>query len=209
MRDDFSPRTITILFKRARAKCSNPACRRETFEAHSEEDKAINIGVAAHITAAAPGGPRYDQTLSSAERKSIHNAIWLCGTCNNLVDSDAPKYTVELLRLWKTVAEAGDEREAARLAIFSKIEKMMPALLEEMRQDLAEYPLKREFILMKKSWAYGMEGGYIPLRYYYDTHNDLDDKITILCNRRLVVDITHNNTKRYKFTEDLVDYLTH
>ncbi|MFL5626335.1 MAG: hypothetical protein ACJ788_12155, partial [Ktedonobacteraceae bacterium] len=118
------------------------------------------------------------------------------------------KYTVELLRTWKTIAEAGDEREAAKLAVFSKIEKMMPELLEEMRKDLAEEPLKREFILMKESWSYGMAGGYQPLRYYYDTHDHLDDKITILCNHRLVEDITYNNTKRYNFTEDLVDYLT-
>ena len=34
MRDDFNQRTEVILFKRARAKCSNPACRRETCEAH-------------------------------------------------------------------------------------------------------------------------------------------------------------------------------
>ncbi|MFL5626600.1 MAG: hypothetical protein ACJ788_13510, partial [Ktedonobacteraceae bacterium] len=137
-----------------------------------------------------------------------HNAIWLCQICAHLIDVDDPKYTVEILRKWKTIAEAGDESEAAKMAVFSKIEKMMPELLEEMRKDLAEYPLKREFILMKKSWRYGMVGGYLPLMYYYDTHDHLDDKITILSNHRLIVDITYNNTKRYNFTEDLVDYLT-
>lgn len=208
MRDDFNQRTKDILFKRARAKCSNPECRRETSGAHSEEDKAINTGFAAHITAASPGGPRYDPSLSDEKRKSPSNGIWLCGRCAKLIDSDASKYTVELLRTWKTIAEAGDEREAAKLAVFSKIEKIMPELLEEMCKDLAEHPSRREFILMKKSWSYGMAGGYRPLVYHYDDHDHLDDKITILCNHGLVVDITYNNTKRYNFTEDMVDYLT-
>ncbi len=207
MRDDFNQRTKDVLFKRARAKCSNPACRRETCEAHSEEDKAVNTGIAAHITAASPEGPRYDPALSVEERKSIRNAIWLCGTCAKLIDSDSQKYTVEILRAWKIIAEAGDEREAAKMAVFSKIEKVMPELLEEMRKDLAEHPLKREFILMSKSWTYN-GGGNIYLVYYYEIHDHLDDKITILCNHRLIVDITYNNVKRYKFTENLVDYLT-
>lgn len=93
------------------------------------------------------------------------------------------------------------------MAVFSKIEKVMPELLEEMRKDLAEHPLKREFILMSKSWTYN-GGGNIYLVYYYEIHDHLDDKITILCNHRLIVDITYNNVKRYKFTENLVDYLT-
>ena len=138
-RDDFDQRTKDVLFKRARAKCSNPACRRETCEAHSEEDKAVNTGVAAHITAASPEGPRYDPTLSVEERKSPSNGIWLCQTCAKLIDSDSLKYTVELLRTWKSTAEAGDEREAAKMAMFSKIEKAMPELLEEMREDLVDY----------------------------------------------------------------------
>ncbi|HJT59167.1 MAG TPA: hypothetical protein VJ761_21855 [Ktedonobacteraceae bacterium] len=114
MRDDFSKKTKDILFKRARARCSNPECGKETSGAHSEEDRAVNIGEAAHITAASPDGARYDPTLSAEERKSPKNGIWLCASCATLVDSDSPKYTVELLRTWKTLAEAGDRREAAR-----------------------------------------------------------------------------------------------
>jgi hypothetical protein len=178
------------------------------FTTHSEEDKVINTGVAAHITAASSGGPRYDPRLSVEARKSPSNGIWLCQPCAKLIDSDSPKYTIELLRTWKSTAEMGDEREAAKMAVFSKIEQMMPVLLEEMYKDPIEYPLKREFILMKKTWVYGMVGGYSPLAYYYEDHDDLDDKIAILCNYCLIRNITYNNTKRYKFTEDLVDYLT-
>ncbi|GHO98715.1 hypothetical protein KSF_087630 [Reticulibacter mediterranei] len=129
--------------------------------AHSDENKAVNIGFAAHITAAAPGGERYDPTLSAQERGSAHNGIWLCGTCAKLIDSDSQKYTIELLRAWKIIAETGNEHEAAKLAVFSKIEKMMPELLEEMRNDLKGYPLKREFILMRNK-----RQGYVQIYPY-------------------------------------------
>jgi hypothetical protein len=98
------------------------------------------------------------------------------------------------------------------MAVFSKLERVMPELLEDMRKDLAEHPLKREFVLLEKSWIYnggrtlGDSSPY--LAYYYEDHDYLDDKITILCNHRLIVDITFNMVKRYSFTEDLVDYLT-
>src|SRR4051812_16178668 len=41
-------------------RCSNPACRKPTSGPLEDPAKAINIGVAAHITAAAPDGPRYN-----------------------------------------------------------------------------------------------------------------------------------------------------
>jgi hypothetical protein len=206
MRDDFDQKTKDILFKRARAKCSNPACRRETSLAHSEADKAVNLGEAAHITAASPHGPRYDASLSAKERKSIHNAIWLCGTCAKLIDSDEPKYTVALLQKWKAAAEAGDEHQVAQMAVFHKLEMLMPALLAEMRKDLAEYPLVREIILLSRSWTYNGDGSTL-LTYYYEDHSQLKDKMTILCNHRLLRDITYNNVKRYNIMENLVDYL--
>jgi hypothetical protein len=64
------------------------------------------VGVAAHITAASPGGPRYDASLSSADRQSAANGIWLCQKCAKLVDNDPERYTVSVLRLWKEQAEA-------------------------------------------------------------------------------------------------------
>lgn len=207
MRDDFNQRTKDVLFKRARGKCSNPSCRKETSEAHSDENKAVNTGFAAHITAASPEGPRYDSALSVEQRTSASNGIWLCGRCAKLIDSDSPKYAIEILREWKRIAEAGDEREAARIAVYSKLEDTMSDLLSEMRQDLTNYPFKREFILMNRAWTYN-SGGEMYLAYYYNDHDYLDDKVTILCNHHLVEEITYNNVKRYKFTEDFVDYLT-
>jgi tetratricopeptide (TPR) repeat protein len=73
----------------------------------------VNVGVAAHITAASPGGPRYDRYLTWAQRAAAPNGIWLCQTCAKLIDSDLPRYTVDVLRQWKDRAEG---RAAAMLA---------------------------------------------------------------------------------------------
>jgi hypothetical protein len=75
-----------------------------------DPNKAINIGVASHITAAAPGGPRHDPSLTPTQRSSAENGIWLCQNCGKLVDNDAVYYPVEKLRAWKGSAEVSARR---------------------------------------------------------------------------------------------------
>ena len=88
MRDDFDKETKDVLARRVGHRCSNPNCRKPTTGPQTVASKALNIGVAAHITAASKGGPRYDEALSPQERKSIDNAIHLCQNCGKLVDND-------------------------------------------------------------------------------------------------------------------------
>ena len=85
--------------------CSNPGCRKPTCGPRYDPAKSINIGVAAHITAASPGGVRYNSSLSETERSSIENGIWLCQNCAKLIDSDKDRYSASYLRDWKTRAE--------------------------------------------------------------------------------------------------------
>lgn len=60
-RDDFDRKTIEAIGKRASFICSNPDCKSLTLCPSAEdEDKFIYIDKAAHITAAAEGGPKYD-----------------------------------------------------------------------------------------------------------------------------------------------------
>jgi ABC-type nitrate/sulfonate/bicarbonate transport system ATPase subunit len=124
-RDNFSPATKETLAKRVGWRCSNPDCRKLTIGPHEEDTKSVNIGVAAHITAAASGvgAKRYDPNLSTEERKAITNGIWLCQNCGKLVDSNEPKYSVELLLNWKRDAEnrAALEVENANQAIADDI----------------------------------------------------------------------------------------
>lgn len=68
----------------------------------SDPAKSLSSGVAAHICAAAPGGPRFDPNQTEEERTSIENAIWLCHACSDLVDKDERQYPKDLLRDWKT-----------------------------------------------------------------------------------------------------------
>ncbi len=213
MRDDFSGPTKDILAKRVAFRCSNPGCRQPTAGPQGDPSGAVNIGVAAHITAAAAGGPRYDPSLTPEERSSPENGIWLCQTDAKLVDNDEARYTIATLRGWKAQAEATAARELEqrlqrypdRASTFQRMERLMPALLSEMRQDLSEHPLRRELVVIKRSWSYWAKGN--ELFYFYDDHPDLDDKLRILENERLVQEITYNNTKRYVISEQLADYL--
>jgi Tfp pilus assembly protein PilF len=105
MRDDFPAPLIEQLARRVGFCCSNPGCQRPTSGPRNDPEKSINIGVAAHITAASKGGPRYHEDLTPTERQSITNGIWLCQFCAKLVDNDPTRYTVEVLRDWKKAAE--------------------------------------------------------------------------------------------------------
>ena len=104
-RDDFTANTKDLLARRVGYRCSNPSCRKLTCGANDDVKSFTNIGVAAHICAAAPGGKRYDVNMTSDERKGFDNSIWLCQSCSKLIDSDELRYPVELLLKWKQLSE--------------------------------------------------------------------------------------------------------
>jgi len=214
MRDAFPLPAKELLAKRVGHRCSNPSCRQPTSGPQEDPQKAINIGVAAHISAASLGGPRYDESLTQAERSAIDNGIWLCQTCGKLVDNDPTRYTAEVLLQWKgrSEKEAAKALEVRRRPSeqddkFSKIESVMPDLVAEMRKDLSEHPLCREFVVLKKIWTFWYPDRKI-LTYYYEDHPDLDSKCRILENLRLIRDIRHNQVARFAIEEDFAEYLS-
>jgi len=107
MRDDFPEDVKRVLCSRVAMRCSRPECGAITSGPQVDEAKTVNVGVAAHITAASPGGPRYDSSLTPKERRSARNGIWLCQTCAKLVDNDEQRFPADLLRDWKSRAEDG------------------------------------------------------------------------------------------------------
>lgn len=113
-RDEFALRTKEILGKRVGYLCSNPVCRAATVGPKSKNNGGVSIGVAAHITAASPGGPRYGPELDKSMRQSTENGIWLCQSCARLVDADEDKYTISLLQKWKTDAEKNADTRLGR-----------------------------------------------------------------------------------------------
>jgi hypothetical protein len=105
MRDDFTEDVKRILAARAAAVCSNPDCRAPTTGPQDDPAKAVNVGVAAHITSAAASGPRFNPSLSPEERRHFDNGIWLCQNCAKIVDNDVARFPEVFLRAWKTDAE--------------------------------------------------------------------------------------------------------
>jgi hypothetical protein len=104
-RDDFKAITVERLGQRVNYRCSNPYCAAQTSGPSWDSDRPVSVGVAAHITAASPGGPRYDDTLTPEQRQSFANGIWLCNNCSRRVDADPAQYTSKVLQEWKTYAE--------------------------------------------------------------------------------------------------------
>jgi hypothetical protein len=103
--DDFSVPTKQRLAKRVGYICSYPNCLAPTSGPAIDGDKSVNIGVAAHITAASPKGPRFDPSMPPEQRHAAENGIWMCATHATLIDRDVDKYPIELLRDWKFAAE--------------------------------------------------------------------------------------------------------
>ena len=133
MRDNFSKPTILRLAKRAGFRCSNPDCRNPTIGAAAGHDGVVNIGVAAHITAASPNGPRYDPNQTSNQRSDISNGIWLCQACAKLVDDDANAFEAEVLYKWKETAEKASflalkERRSSAESVLSHVSTFLSRL---------------------------------------------------------------------------------
>lgn len=113
-RDDFPLSVKRVLAERVGLLCSSPGCRQPTSAPNTNPNSSTSIGVAAHITAAAPGGPRFNPALTREERRAAANGIWLCQNCGRLIDTDGPAYDEQKLLAWKADAEALQETRVAR-----------------------------------------------------------------------------------------------
>lgn len=105
-RDDFSEKTKRNLAQRSGGRCSYPGCDHLCWLPGSEPNKSYTLGVAAHICAASPLGPRFDPMQTPEKRTSIDNAIFLCQNHARQIDADKNKYTKDLLIEYKKKHEA-------------------------------------------------------------------------------------------------------
>lgn len=104
-RDEFPKPVQRLVAERAAYICSNPSCRVGTIVPHSDPNKSLKTGIAAHIRAASAGGPRYDVSQSADDRTNILNGIWLCTACSMTVDKDEARFPPTLLIQWRNEHE--------------------------------------------------------------------------------------------------------
>jgi hypothetical protein len=83
--------TIKRLYAKSSNQCALPKC---TAPIIVDE---IVVGEICHIRARRKNGPRYDATLSAADRDGYSNLLLLCKTCHKLIDSDPVRYPSEVL----------------------------------------------------------------------------------------------------------------
>src|SRR5579871_1573672 len=120
MSDDFSEQVKRALANRVGHRCSSPECRALTSGPQDDPAKSVNVGVAAHITAASLGGPRYDPEMLPEERSAPANGIWLCQNHAKLVDNDSLRFTVEILLKWKADAESEARSNVGKTATTAR-----------------------------------------------------------------------------------------
>ena len=107
-RIEFETGVRAALARNAGYRCSFPRCGAPTIGPSEEgELRSSNTGMACHIIAAAggPGARRVIPGTPDSVISSINNGIWLCYKHGKIVDTDEATYTVDMLRIWRKLAE--------------------------------------------------------------------------------------------------------
>lgn len=153
-RDDFTKDTIRKAAGRVGYRCSFPNCPNATIGASMESPNKTSVtGVAAHICAAAEGGPRYDQSMSVDERRGVENCIWLCQTHSKLIDTDVETYTAEKLRQWKADAELAASKALADGDYFGEYYKGNGDNLDILKQLFDDMVIEGQFSQLRTMLA--------------------------------------------------------
>ncbi len=159
-RDNFKESIKASLRERVAHRCSNPECRVPTAAPGAGLAGVLRGGDAAHITAASPKGPRYDESISGVERSSIENGIWLCVACARMVDHNRGAFSAELLREWKTSAETAAEQEFCK-PLLTDFQLQAQAQMLIARQDQAQREILAKLNSIQADLANGRESSQI------------------------------------------------
>lgn len=84
-------------------QCASPSCTKAII---AKDEKSM-IAKICHIEAASSDGPRFNPDMSDDQRRHFDNLLILCDECHTIIDNpeNAPQYTVDLLRNWKSQHE--------------------------------------------------------------------------------------------------------
>jgi hypothetical protein len=148
-------------------------------------------------------GIPYDQGSSVKMHEAVERLLKL----GLLTDINKDSEILHLSSKGKEAAgQIRKQLESGERTDFSEIERLMPELLAEMKQDYSDAPLIREFIILDNEG--NRYGGDDVFAYYRSKHENLDSKFQILENHGLVTNITNNSTDRYRVMEKFARYLT-
>lgn len=93
---------VRILYGQSHGRCAYPQCGKIlVMPSRDRRDMPKNVAKVAHITAASPGGPRYDAEMSSDERRSETNLMLMCGDHHDAIDTQLAFHTTKWLRAAK------------------------------------------------------------------------------------------------------------
>ncbi|MBU1368945.1 MAG: hypothetical protein KKC86_05525, partial [Bacteroidetes bacterium] len=98
-RKEPKPSTVKRLFALSGNQCAFENCSNPLI------DNSTILSEICHIEAAEEGAPRYNIDSNDEERRSFGNLILMCPNCHKKIDSDEIKYSVDLLKSWKTSHE--------------------------------------------------------------------------------------------------------
>jgi hypothetical protein len=93
-------KVVKILFAKSNNQCAFPECKSKIITV----DNSI-IGDICHIKAKNKKGKRYDKNQSKEERESYDNLILLCKNHHKEIDDNPKKYTVAVLKEYKSQHE--------------------------------------------------------------------------------------------------------
>jgi hypothetical protein len=89
----------------------------------------------------------------------------------------------------------------------ARVESAMPALLNEMRADLASDSLVREFVTLPSHHNRFNHGDTKRFEYYGNVHQDLAGKVAMLENVGYICDVRVKDYPIYRMTEEFVQLL--
>jgi hypothetical protein len=105
-----------VLAFRSGNTCAYPDCGAKlVFAAIHDDDLDKAVGKAAHIAAASESGPRFDPDMTTEQRGSAANLIFVCGPHHDAIDYQLHYHTREFL----LEAKEKHERKVARAIRYS------------------------------------------------------------------------------------------
>lgn len=160
-RDNFTSATKSALARNVHFRCVYQGCPNVTH-ASTPHGGNVNVGQAAHVSAAAAGGPRFDEELTPEQRRAYENGAWLCALHAKLVDDDPKTFPRETIQLWQRKMEA-----SARDAIygspmnanfdFSEICRKLELFLKACRKAVFPIYLDPKYIQISRECVIAMQ----------------------------------------------------